>query len=240
MARRLITSMHHSGADNQPDPLFNDATNTVDAGNWFVTDSWTIPSSAVSGVYFAKLTTDTGDNENMIPFIVRNDGTTSDLLFQTSDTTWEAYNPWGGYNLYQGNGVQADRAYAVSYNRPIAMNSTADEAGPQDFVFGEEYPAIYWLEQNGYDVSYISGIDAATNPALLLNANTYLDVGHDEYWSQSQFANVQAAANAGVNLALLSGNQMYWDVALAPSFDASNTPNRTIVEYKDIWSGGPT
>ena len=99
---RLITTMHHSGADNQPNPIFNDATNTVDAGNWSVTDSWAIPSTAVSGVYFAKLTTDTGNFQNMIPFIVRNDGTTSDILFQTSDTTWEAYNPWGGYNLYQG------------------------------------------------------------------------------------------------------------------------------------------
>ena len=94
--------MHHSGADNQPNPIFNDATNTVDAGNWSVTDSWAIPSNAVSGVYFAKLTTDTGNFQNMIPFIVRNDGTASDILFQTSDTTWEAYNPWGGYNLYQG------------------------------------------------------------------------------------------------------------------------------------------
>src|ERR1043166_1160649 len=46
---RLITSMHHSGADNQPNPIFNDATNTVDAGYWSVTDSWTIPSTAVSG-----------------------------------------------------------------------------------------------------------------------------------------------------------------------------------------------
>ena len=44
------------------------------------------------------------------------------------------------------------------------MNSTAIVAGPQDFLFGEEYAAIYWLEQNGYNVSYISGIDAATNP----------------------------------------------------------------------------
>ena len=161
---RLITTMHHSGADNQPNPIFNNATNTVDAGNWSVTDSWAIPSTAVSGVYFAKLTTDTGNFQNMIPFIVRNDGTTSDILFQTSDTTWEAYNPWGGYNLYQGpSGTNSDRAYAVSYNRPIAMNSTANEAGPQDFLFGEEFAAIYWLEQNGYNVSYISGIDAATN-----------------------------------------------------------------------------
>ena len=234
---RLVTTMHHTGSANQPNPIFNDATNTVDAGNWSVTDSWAIPSTAVSGVYFAKLTTDTGNFQNMIPFIVRNDGTASDILFQTSDTTWEAYNSWGGYNLYQGPGGQDDRAYAVSYNRPIDMNSTALLGGPQDFLFGEEYAAIYWLEQNGYDVSYISGIDAATNPALLLNTNAYIDVGHDEYWSQSQYANVKAAADAGVDLAFLSGNQIYWDIELAPSFDASHTANRTVVEYKDIWSG---
>ncbi len=201
--------MHHTGADNQPNPLFNSATNTVDAGNWSVTDSWAIPSNAVSGVYFAKLTTTTGNFQNMIPFIVRNDGTVSDIMFQTSDTTWQAYNPWGGYNLYQGpSGTNADRALAVSYNRPIDMNSTANEAQPADFVFGEEYAAIYWLEQNGYNVSYISGIDAATNGSLLLNAKTYLDVGHDEYWSQSQYANVKAAADAGVNLSL-SQRQQY-------------------------------
>ncbi|MGC1464483.1 MAG: N,N-dimethylformamidase beta subunit family domain-containing protein, partial [Pseudolabrys sp.] len=234
---RLISTTHHSGADNQPDPIFNDATNTVDAGNWSVTDSWAIPSTAVSGVYFAKLTTDTGNFQNMIPFVVRNDGTTSGILFQTSDTTWEAYNPWGGYNLYQGPGGQNDRAYAVSYNRPIDMNSTSNEAGPQDFLFGEEYAAIYWMEQNGYDLNYISGIDSATNGGLLLNTNAYIDVGHDEYWSQSQFANVKAAADAGVDLAFLSGNQIYWDVSLAPSFDSSHTANRTIVEYKDIWNG---
>ena len=235
---RLITSMHHSGADNQPNPLFNGATNTVDAGNWSVTDSWTIPSTAVSGVYFAKLTTDAGNFQNMIPFIVRNDGTTSDLLFQTSDTTWEAYNPWGGYNLYQGpSGTNSDRAYAVSYNRPIEMNVNTNEAQPPDFLFGEEFAAIYWLEENGYNLNYISGIDAATNPGLLLNAKTYVDVGHDEYWTQSQFANVKAAADAGVNEAFLSGNQIYWDSALAPSLDSSQTPNRTLVQYKDIWSG---
>src|SRR6516162_2607039 len=235
---RLITTMHHSGADNQPNPIFNSATNTVDAGNWSVTDSWTIPSTAASGVYFAKLTTDAGNFQNMIPFIVRNDGTASDILFQTSDTTWEAYNTWGGYNLYFGPDLQrSDRAYAVSYNRPIAMNSTVNGVGLQDFLFGEEYAAIYWLEQNGYNVSYISGIDAATNAGLLRNTKAYIDVGHDEYWSQSQFANVKAAADAGINLAFLSGNQSYWDTALAPSFDSSHTANRTVVEYKDIWSG---
>ncbi|MCK1335491.1 DUF4082 domain-containing protein [Bradyrhizobium sp. 38] len=235
---RLITSTHHAGAANQPAPLFNDPTNTVDAGNWSITDSWTVPATAVSGVYFAKLTTDTGNFQNMIPFIVRNDGTFSDVLYQTSDTTWQAYNPWGGYNLYQGpSGTNSDRAYAVSYNRPIAMNVNSNLAQPTDFLFGEEYAAIYWLERNGYDASYISGIDAATKPGLLLNASAYMDAGHDEYWSQSQFANVTAARDAGVDLAFLSGNEIYWDIELAASFDGNHTANRTIVEYKDIWSG---
>ena len=83
-------------------------------------------------------------------------------------------------------------------------------AGPQDSLFGAEYSAIYWLEENGYDVSYISGIDTATNGSLLLNHKVFMDAGHDEYWTDSQVANVQAAANAGVNLAFLSGNEIFW------------------------------
>ena len=152
---RLVTTMHHSGADNQPNPIFNDSTNTVDAGNWSVTDSWAIPSTAVSGVYFAKLTTDTGNFQNMIPFIVRNDGTTSDIVFQTSDTTWEAYNPWGGYNLYQGPSGRSDRAYAVSYNRPIAMNSTANSAAASGFpvwrgICSDLLAGAEWLQRQLY------------------------------------------------------------------------------------------
>ncbi|MGN6549827.1 MAG: N,N-dimethylformamidase beta subunit family domain-containing protein, partial [Pararhizobium sp.] len=235
----LVTSINENlaNAQIQPNPLFNAATRTVDAGNWAVSASWAVPSDATSGVYFAKLTrTDGVSGENMIPFIVRADGTTSDITFQTSDETWQAYNPWGGYNVYQGpDGSSSDRAYAVSYNRPIAMNSTSNEAGPQDFVFGEELPAIEWLEQNGYNVSYISGIDAATNPSSVLNGKVYMDVGHDEYWSLPQYQNVQAAADAGVSLMFLSGNQTYWDVKFAPSLDASATPNRTLIEYKDPW-----
>ena len=233
---RLVASMHNSSGTNQPNPTFNSSTNTVDAGNWSVTNSWAVPTDATSGVYFAKLTTDNGNYQNIIPFIVRNDGTPSDVVFQTSDTTWQAYNPWGGYNLYGGpDGKAADRASAVSYNRPILINSAKDSAQPADFLFGEEYAAIYWLEENGYSIKYISGLDAATNPSALLNSKIYMDVGHDEYWTQSQYNNVQAAANAGVNLAFLSGNTAYWDSALAP--DVNGVPNRTLVQYKDVWSG---
>ena len=100
-------------------------------------------------------------------------------------------------------------------------------------MFGAEFAAIYWLEQNGYDVSYISGLDTATNGSLLLNHKIFMDAGHDEYWTDSQVANVQAAANAGVNLAFMSGNEIFWQTRFEPSIDGSATANRTLVSYKD-------
>ena len=37
---------------------------------------------------------------SLIPFVVRNDASHSDILFQTSDETWQAYNTYGGNSLY--------------------------------------------------------------------------------------------------------------------------------------------
>ena len=49
--------------------------------------------TAVSGIYFARLVrTDGTAGASHIPFVVRDDASHSDLVFQTSDTTWQAYN----------------------------------------------------------------------------------------------------------------------------------------------------
>jgi hypothetical protein len=102
---RLITTISKTSKQTQPAPVTNSATGEVDAGNWAVTASWAVPASAVSGVYIAHLVDQTNtNNENHIPFIVRADESTSGILFQTSDTTWHAYNGWGGASLYGGNG----------------------------------------------------------------------------------------------------------------------------------------
>lgn len=231
---RLVTTLQHQSATSvvQPAPLTNAATGLVDAGNWSVTDKWTLPAGTVSGVYVANVID--GTQVFQIPFVIRDDSSHSNIVMQTDDQTWEAYNPWGGANLYAGNGPGINgSAYAVSYNRPITTRDGGLSGTSNDMVFAAEYPTIYWLEQNGYDVSYISGIDAATNGSLLLNHTVYMDTGHDEYWTDSQRANVQAAADAGVNLAFLSGNEIFWQTRLAPSTDSSATPNRTLITYKD-------
>ena len=45
--------------------------------------------------------------------------------------------------------------------------------------------------------------------------------GHDEYWSGAQRANVEAARDAGVNLAFFSGNEVFWKTRWEPSIDGT-------------------
>lgn len=237
LGARKIASVSPSVTLPQTQPVCKtDATvELYDCGNWAQSASWTVPSTAVSGVYVALLTrTDTGGKSH-ITFIVRNESSHSNVLFQTSDPTWEAYNTYGGSDFYQGgaNG----RAYKLSYNRPF--ETRAQNQG-RDFYFSAEYPEVRFLEKNGYDVSYFSGVDTDRLGSLLTNHKVFLSVGHDEYWSAAQRNNVQAAINAGVNAQFLSGNEVYWHTRYEPSIAGTATDYRTLVTYKETWDNAKT
>jgi hypothetical protein len=230
---RFITSISVSlpQPQTQPSCLSDSATGLVDCGNWGISASWAVPSTATSGVYFARLLRlDTGETGAII-FVVRNDSSHSDILVQTSDPTWQAYNDYGGNSLYSGNPV--GRAFKVSYNRPV--NATQSTHG--DFI-SYEYPIVRFLEANGYDVTYFTGVDTDRNGALITQHKVFMAIGHDEYWSGGQRANVEAARAAGVNLAFLSGNEVFWKTRWEASMDGANTPYRTLVCYKETATNG--
>jgi Domain of unknown function (DUF4082)/Bacterial Ig-like domain/Bacterial Ig domain len=225
---RLVATVAPSAAlpQTQPACANHAATGLIDCSNWKVSASWAVPSTAVSGIYFAKLVrTDGTAGSSHVFFVVRNDASTSPLLFQTSDTTWEAYNAYGGNSLYTGS--PAGRAYKVSYDRPFSTRGPTAE----DWVFNAEYPMVRWLEANGYDVSYMAGVDTARSGALIKNHKVFMSVGHDEYWSGDQRANVEAARNAGVNLAFFSGNESFWKTRWES--DDAGSAFRTLVTYKE-------
>ncbi|WP_345622160.1 DUF4082 domain-containing protein [Streptomyces ziwulingensis] len=202
-------------------------TGLVDCGNWPVNVTWTVPGDAVSGLYIANLAQTDGDGMMPYPFVVRDDDSTSDVVVQTSDQTWQAYNDYGGQDLYGGAGPAPDgRAYEVSYNRPL-------DIGGDNGIYGSEFMMLSWLERNGYDVSYLSGVDVSVNGGTLLKKHkVYLSSGHDEYWTQSQYSHVLAARKAGVRQAYFSGNEVFWQTRLTPSIDGTSTDNRTLVCYK--------
>jgi hypothetical protein len=219
---RYVTSVT---AAVQPQPPCNEDADTglVDCGNWAPSASWAVPPDAVSGIYLA-VPKQGGTPLSHIVFVVRDDDGGSGLLFQTSDTTWQAYNRYGGNSLYAGS--PAGRAYKVSYNRPFTTASDAVE----DWLFNSEYPMVRWLERNGYDVSYFTGVDSDRRGAEIREHQAFLSVGHDEYWSGGQRANVEAARDAGVNLAFLSGNEAFWKTRWEGG-------HRTLVCYKETHAG---
>jgi len=238
-----------SVSQNQPACNTNTATGLVDCGNWGVSATWNVPSTAVSGVYFAHIyRTDGSTDENQIPFVVTNNASTSDIVFMTSDETWQAYNDWGGYSLYTGDStgspwccsaLDPGRAVQVSYNRPFATRF--DTPGGQDFFFANEFPMIEFLEENGYNISYVSQEDvAASNGASMLEQHkTFVNVGHSEYWDPADRANVTAARDAGVNLAFFTGNTMWWKTRWAASQYGSEA-DRTLITYKESLDSAQT
>ncbi|HVV20228.1 MAG TPA: N,N-dimethylformamidase beta subunit family domain-containing protein, partial [Pseudonocardiaceae bacterium] len=202
---RLVKTLTVSTRTNQPQCDVDPTTAMTDCGNWAVTATWNVPTTAVSGLYYAVLHRNDTGGENEMAFVIRDDSSHSDVLFQTSDETWEAYNAYGGDSLYTGTGPGTNGAsYAVSYNRPLSGQ------GDENFIFNAEVPMVYFMEENGYDVSYTTDVDTARRGGLIKNHKVFMTVGHDEYWSNEQRANVQSALDAGVNAAFLTGNDIFW------------------------------
>ena len=223
-ARFRGTATQPSPTSSQPACTTEAATGLIECGNWGVSATWAVPASATSGVYIGVVKTLDGAPQSHIAFVVRDDDGRSDLLFQTSDTTWQAYNSYGGNSLYTGS--PAGRAYKVSYDRPF---NTAGGTG-EDWLFNSEYPMIRWLERNGFDVSYFTGVDGDRLGGEIREHKAFLSVGHDEYWSGGQRANVEAARNAGVDLAFFSGNEVFWKTRWEDN-------HRTLVSYKETHAG---
>jgi hypothetical protein len=234
-ARLIAQGLAPTGPSTQPACTTDSSTGLIDCGNWAVTRSWDVPPDAVSGVYIAHLVRNDTGGDSHIVFVVRDDASHSDIVVQTSDETWQAYNTYGGNSLYRcaeicppGGPKAYKGAFKVSYNRPF----NTEASSPRSSLFnGSEYSMIRFLEANGYDVSYISGLDTERHAQLLTNHKVFMSSGHDEYWTAGQRKAVEAARDAGVNLAFFSGNEMFWKTRWEPGGDG--TPDRTLVSYKD-------
>jgi hypothetical protein len=217
---RLVAHLGPFKGTTQPDPEVG--MERVRECRWEPAVKVVIPKDWPSGVYLGKLTAEKDRLESYVVFIVRDDRP-CDFLFQTSDTTWAAYNRWpsqwslyddGRKQWYWGPGVR------VSWDRPYGKYCQILDAplsqGSGEFLLWE-FPLAFWMESRGYDVSYISNMDAHADAAGLRRAKAWLSVGHDEYWSPEMFKNVSAAIEAGVNVAFFSANTCCGVISVLPS-----------------------
>jgi hypothetical protein len=220
--------------------------------NWTNPYTLTIPYSAsdptlwASGVYLVKLTASSG-KQSYIVFIVRDDARVADYLFQSSATTFQAYNTWGGKSLYSQHSTNGVAARKVSFNRPYGLGNNIAAApgiGAGEFLTklqsasvtypaAWEYNLVRFLELEGNDVSYCTNIDVHEDSNLLSKSfhRGFLSVGHDEYWSWDMRRNVITARDNGLHLGIFSANTCYWQIRLEPS-TIDSAANRVIVAYK--------
>ena len=165
------------------------------------------------------------------------------VVLQTSDATWQAYNTYGGNSLYTcepdicpptGSPTTYKAAYKVSYNRPF--NTAADDGGRSWLFSGGEYPMIRFLEANGYNVSYISGVDmhaARQRAARPQPQGVRLERPRRVLVGVAAHEHGERARDAGINLAFFTGNTGFWKTRWEPSAAGASTPDRTLVSYKD-------
>jgi len=201
-------------------------TNMVDA-QWAPSLTVALNPSWPQGDYLFKLVAANG-HQQYVPLTIRDDRSTAAFVVQNAVTTWQAYNLWGGYSLYEGkNGSGGSdyehRSRVVSFDRPYQLGG-----GAQDFP-GSELPFVSLVESLGLDVTYWTDVDLHERGGLLAQHKALLSLSHDEYWSRTMRDNAKAGRDHGVNIAFFGANAIYRHIRFEPS---SNGPDRHQVDYK--------
>jgi hypothetical protein len=244
---------HWTGLRVESHPIAADASAT--GANWPSTLSFDAEDDWESGWYEAVLHAVRPDGstvERRAGFVLRvaPGVTQSPILLELSLNTWNAYNDWGGSNLYVGG-------HTLSFRRPFAhglldrpdalqhrnaniadvpdlggdawsSHARAEKISSWSACAGWptwEGPFIAWAESAGYRFDYVANGDLEKRPEVLDGHRMMLSVGHDEYWSSPMRDAVEGFIAEGGNVAFLSGNTSFWQVRLEDE-------GHTMVSYK--------
>ncbi|MBV9691379.1 MAG: hypothetical protein JO202_16895 [Ktedonobacteraceae bacterium] len=210
----------------------NAQTDLLEA-HWQASYTLTVPADWTTGVYLAKFI-DLDGMQTYVPFDVLEVDSSSTYIVVTPDTTYAAYNNWGGASLYEADETTnaaipsesdvATKGTKVSFDRPYAQDAGASQ------VLIYEADAIRWMERQGYDLTYASDVNLHQLPDLLSHHKAYISLGHDEYWTKEMRDQVERARDKGVGIAFLGADAVYWQMRFEP--DSDGVPNRTVVCYK--------
>lgn len=198
---------------------------------WNATLTISVGADWRSGLYLVRLrgTSDVADRVSAW-FVVRAlQPPAGGALLVLATNTWNAYNEFGGRNLYTG-------AVTMSFERPLAPGLLDKPDDPRGRVVdgraysefseaeglnlwhgmggwaGQERRFAAWAEQEGIALDYAINADLERIPHLLDGYGLYVSVGHDEYWSWGMRDAVESFVAAGGHAAFFSGNTCYWQV----------------------------
>jgi hypothetical protein len=222
---RLVWTSDRLPGSRQPDGMLAGATNTVTAP-WrrsltVATKGW------APGMYLLRLDSATRA-QRFVPITVRQPSARGRVVLVNAVTTWQAYNQWGGYDLYEGpTGSFGSRARAVAFDRPYD-NQFSMRFGGGEFLH-RELPVLALAERLGLPLDYVTDVDLHIHPGVLDGARAIVFMGHDEYWSPEMRAALVAARDQGSNIAFFGANAMFRRIRLAST---RTGPARLEINYK--------
>ena len=183
------------------------------------------------------------------------------ILLALATNTWNAYNDFGGRNLYTGGttvSLQRPMSHGYLYKPPGAgrrvttthppdpdmnthvgyvrankLSPYAGSAGWPDW----EMPFLEWAERAGYGIDVCTNADLEDHPSMLDQVRLLLSVGHDEYWSGPMRDTVEGFIARGGNAAFLSGNTSFWQVRMENR--TPQGPAAAMVGYKGFFKDDP-
>src|SRR6202451_4496452 len=211
-----------------------------------------------SGYYEVVMEIDVGDTVRRdYAFFVVRPSFEKRIVLALATNTWHAYNDFGGPNLYTGGThvcMRRPMSAGYLYKPPgkgrrvtgtgspdpqnaahvgyVQINHLSGYAGSAGWPYWE-LPFIEWGEREGFEISVCTNSDLEEHPEVLDDAQLYLSVGHDEYWSQGMRDTVEAFIARGGNAAFFSGNTSLWQVRI------EGDDQDVMVGYKGFFKNDP-
>jgi hypothetical protein len=231
---RLVWRSNELAGTVQPPCPVTPGTNMVSCEDWSPTLRVPVTAAFLPGDYLFKLIGNRGQ-ASYVPLTVWDPRSHATYLVKNDVLTWQAWNPYGGYDYYVGKGncppgvyPLCSRARVVSFDRPYEFSYNGG-AGTGDFL-ALELPLVRWMEQRGLDVSYVTDLTVIQHPDIVRNHQAMLSLGHDECWSLEERQAAVSAHAAGVNLAFFGASGMLRHVRTQAS---PLGPDRQEVDYRN-------
>ena len=174
-----------------------------DGFQWESTVEFRIPETWKSGIYIATFPTPQGIRE--ILFVVRPNQPSAPLLLTIAYNTYNAYNNVGGKCFYDYISTDRQHSKLLSIHRPLQPDLMGN------FYIWDQF-FTSWLDAEGYQVDYCINSDHDAEPDILDPYRCHLRIGHDEYNSRNELAQLQQFVRRGGNLLLFTGNAFFTEV----------------------------
>jgi N,N-dimethylformamidase beta subunit-like protein/concanavalin A-like lectin/glucanase superfamily protein len=212
----------------------------LEDAKWEAGFEFKVPATLKSGVYAARLRTDSA--EDYVPFFVRpkKGSATARIAFLVPTFSYLAYGSTGttGINILSNYSHHTDGS-GIGFSsrlRPITnMRPKITTRNPWQFM--EDTYIVDWLEVKGFTVDIITDQDLHFEGASLVAPYKVVLTGsHPEYYSQPMLDGLHTYLEKGGRVMYLGGNGFYWVTPMDPTGRYIELRRRDGTEH---WQGAP-